>query len=90
MFFPLKSIISISQVLGLFFNLLTLPRTFSIFLISLKSDIKFNLVLSYNKAQNEYGWKPKTSLEKGIIKTINWHKLNIFMSKNKKIIDKSE
>lgn len=57
---------------------------------NLKPTIKFNLVLSYNKAQNEYGWKPKTSLEKGIIKTINWHKLNIFMSKNKKIIDKSE
>ena len=34
-----------SQVLGLFFNLLTLPSVFSIFLIFIKSSLRLNFVL---------------------------------------------
>lgn len=42
-----------------------------------KPTIKFSLSLNLQKAQKKYGWKPKTSLEKGIGETINWYKQDI-------------
>lgn len=50
--------------------------------IKLKFDtsrptIKFNLAVNISKVRKKYNWKPKVSLEKGIIKTIDWYKENI-------------
>lgn len=39
--------------------------------------IKFNLVANTDRARKKYNWKPKTSLEEGIRKTISWYKKNI-------------
>ena len=37
--------------------------------------------LDYKKITKELGWKPKTNLLKGLKKTINWYKKNIFLFK---------
>lgn len=42
-----------------------------------KPTIKFNLAVNTDKAHKKYNWEPKTSLEKGIKKTIDWYKENI-------------
>lgn len=42
-----------------------------------KPSIKFNLSLNIDKAERVYKWKPKITLEEGIIKTINWYRENI-------------
>lgn len=42
-----------------------------------KPTIKFNLTVNFEKARKKYNWKPKTSLEKGIEKTIDWYNKNI-------------
>lgn len=42
-----------------------------------KPTIKFNLTVNTDKASEKYHWKPKTSLEEGIKKTIEWYKQNI-------------
>ncbi|MEW6679491.1 MAG: NAD-dependent epimerase/dehydratase family protein [bacterium] len=39
-----------------------------------KPTLKTKLCLDYSKAKNMLGWKPKTSLDKGIKKTILWYK----------------
>ena len=41
-----------------------------------KAEIQ-NQRLNYNKIKKEIGWKPKFSLEYGLIKTVNWYKKNI-------------
>ena len=35
--------------------------------------LKTNIVLDCLKAQKDFNWKPKTSLEEGIVKSINWY-----------------
>ena len=35
--------------------------------------LKTNIVLDCSKAQKDFNWKPKTSLEEGIVKSINWY-----------------
>jgi len=42
-----------------------------------KPSIKFNLSVNIDKARKKYNWKPNTSLEEGIQKTINWYKETI-------------
>ncbi len=42
-----------------------------------KPTIKFNLAVNIDKAKKKYNFRPKTSLEKGIRKTIEWYKENI-------------
>jgi GDP-L-fucose synthase len=42
-----------------------------------KPTIKFDLTVNTEKAQKKYNWKPKTSLEEGIEKTIEWYNKNI-------------
>lgn len=42
-----------------------------------KPTIKFNLAVNIDKARKKYNFRPKTSLEEGIKKTINWYKENI-------------
>lgn len=41
-----------------------------------KKEIK-NQRLNYNKIKRELKWKPKTNLEQGLLKTIDWYKKNI-------------
>lgn len=41
-----------------------------------KPTIKFNLALNCDKARNQFGWKPKVSLDEGIRKTIEWYTKN--------------
>ena len=55
-----------------------------------KPTIKFNLILNLEKAKNNYNWKPNIDLEKGLKKTIEWHKKNIIINKKNEILDKSE
>ena len=42
-----------------------------------KPTIPTSLFLDCNKAKEILGWEPKTNLEDGIIKTLNWYKNNI-------------
>jgi GDP-L-fucose synthase len=42
-----------------------------------KPSIKFNLTVNIEKANKKYNWKPKISLDQGIIKTIDWYNKNI-------------
>ena len=42
-----------------------------------KPTIKTSLALDCTKAKTILGWQPKTSLEEGIRKTIEWYKANI-------------
>jgi len=42
-----------------------------------KPSIKTKLFLDIAKAKQELGWRPTTSLEEGIKKTMNWYKSNI-------------
>ena len=42
-----------------------------------KPTIKTSLSLDCTKIKNELGWMPKTSLEEGIRKTMDWYKSNI-------------
>lgn len=42
-----------------------------------KPTIKFNLTVNAGYAKKNYNWKPKTSLEEGIKKTIDWYNKNI-------------
>lgn len=42
-----------------------------------KPTIPTSLFLDCNKAKEMLGWEPKTNLEDGIIKTLNWYKNNI-------------
>ncbi|MDO8509337.1 MAG: NAD(P)-dependent oxidoreductase [Nanoarchaeota archaeon] len=56
-----------------------------------KIDVEYDLshlskytkiVLDYRKANNLFGWKPKTSIEEGINKTIEWYKNNLLIINN--------
>lgn len=38
-----------------------------------KPTIKFNLSLDITKSKSKYNWKPETSLEEGIKKTLQWY-----------------
>lgn len=42
-----------------------------------KPTIKFNLTVNREKAQKKYDWTPKTTLDEGIKKTIDWYNKNI-------------
>lgn len=42
-----------------------------------KPTIKFNLAVNRDRARKKYNFRPKTSLEQGIKKTIAWYKENI-------------
>ncbi|MBI5122588.1 NAD-dependent epimerase/dehydratase family protein [Candidatus Roizmanbacteria bacterium] len=42
-----------------------------------KPTIKFNLAVNTDRVRKKYNWKPKTSLEEGIKKTIDWYKENV-------------
>jgi GDP-L-fucose synthase len=42
-----------------------------------KPTIKTKVSLDYTKAKELFGWHPKTSLEQGIKKTIDWYKENV-------------
>ena len=42
-----------------------------------KPSIKTALCLDCTKAAEVFGWKPKTALDEGIGKTIEWYKMNI-------------
>lgn len=50
-----------------------------------KPTIKFNLTVNIERARKKYNWKPKTSLEQGIKKTINWYNKNILTKSNFKM-----
>jgi nucleoside-diphosphate-sugar epimerase len=39
--------------------------------------IKTSLSIDCTKAKHELGWQPKTALDEGIQKTINWWKINV-------------
>jgi len=60
----IKKIIKISQ------------KKISIKYDTTKPTIKTSLSLNCNLASRELGWKRKTSLYKGILKTIQWWKKN--------------
>jgi len=42
-----------------------------------KPNIPVNILISSKKARKHLNWKPKTSIDEGIIKTINWWKKNV-------------
>ena len=42
-----------------------------------KPTIKSNVQLDCTKANELLGWKPKTPLEEGIVKTIGWWEKNV-------------
>lgn len=42
-----------------------------------KPSIKTTVALDCAKALRAYGWKPRTSLEEGIRKTLEWHRANL-------------
>ena len=42
-----------------------------------KPSIPFDMYLNCSKAKKELGWKPKISLNNGILKTIKWWQENI-------------
>lgn len=42
-----------------------------------KPNIPVNILITSRKARKHLNWKPKTSIDEGIIKTINWWKKNI-------------
>ncbi len=42
-----------------------------------KKSLKNNIVLNCSLAKKDYGWKPKISIEKGIIKTLDWYQKNL-------------
>lgn len=42
-----------------------------------KPTLKTNIVLNCHKAKKELGWSPKTTLDQGIVKSINWYIKNI-------------
>ena len=42
----------------------------------MKPTIKTTFILDCKKAESELGWKPRTSLDEGITKTIDWWKRN--------------
>ena len=44
---------------------------------SSKPTIPTSLFLDCTKAKELLGWKPKTNLDEGIIKTLKWFKENI-------------
>ena len=46
-----------------------------------KPSIKTKLALISDKAKNELGWSPKTSIKDGINKTIKWYKNNLMENK---------
>ena len=39
-------------------------------------NINVNILININKAKKLYNWYPKTNLEKGLSKTINWYNKN--------------
>ena len=39
-----------------------------------KPTIKINILVSNKKILNKIGWKPKTTIDEGILKAINWYK----------------
>jgi nucleoside-diphosphate-sugar epimerase len=41
-----------------------------------KPTIPYKLALNIDRAMQEYGWKPRTSLDEGIRKTLQWYKKN--------------
>ena len=46
-----------------------------------KPTIKFNLAVNIERARKKYNFRPKTSLEKGIKKTISWYKQSFLEKK---------
>lgn len=42
-----------------------------------KPSIKFSLAVNIDRAKSKYNWKPKTSLDEGIKKTLSWYTKNI-------------
>lgn len=42
-----------------------------------KKSLKNNIMLNCSLAKKDYGWKPKISIEEGIIKTLNWYQKNL-------------
>jgi nucleoside-diphosphate-sugar epimerase len=42
-----------------------------------KPTLKTNIVLDCSKAKKHLGWQPKTTLDEGIVKSINWYIKNI-------------
>lgn len=42
-----------------------------------KPSIKFSLAVNIDQAKGKYNWRPKTSLDKGIKKTLIWYTKNI-------------
>lgn len=42
-----------------------------------KPSIPTKLVLDWNRANQRYGWVPKTSFDEGVLKTLRWYKENI-------------
>ena len=47
---------------------------------SSKKEIK-NQKLNFSKISKELGWKPKTNLDVGLSKTIDWYQQNIKLLK---------
>ena len=52
-------------------------KKLDIFYDTAKPDIPTSLCLNCDKAEKLYGWKPRTSLEEGILQTLDWYKKNI-------------
>ena len=44
---------------------------------STKPTVKTKVALDFSKAEEIFGWRPKTSLEEGIKKTMSWYEANI-------------
>ena len=42
-----------------------------------KPNIPVNIIITSKKARKHFNWKPETSIDQGIIKTINWWKKNM-------------
>ena len=42
-----------------------------------KPNIPVNIIITSKKARKHFDWKPETSIDQGIIKTINWWKKNM-------------
>lgn len=60
-------------------------RNLSIKYDTTKPTIKTKLCLDCGLALEELGWQPKTSLEEGIVKTLEWYKANVMVPPNQQV-----
>ena len=51
-------------------------KNYNIFFDKRKPSIKINILIDNSKMVKKYGWKPKTSIDEGIKKTVYWYTNN--------------